>query len=181
MKLVHDTSPEADVVPTARESQVLMGIVKATDHPVLGKRVLVSWQESSGQQEQWLPVLRDLAIREGDQVLLTRIANQQETVVTGVLDSLSQESPPAKSRGPSLQLAADESLRILGVDGTPLLDIETVEGKPQLRLLSEQSAIDLPGPFRLVADSIQLQARRGEMDLEASGDVKIRGEIIRAN
>ena len=181
MKLQHDALPVAQTSPVSQPSQFLVGQVKATEHPVLGKRALVSWQENSIQHERWLPVLRNLAIREGDQVLVSRVANLPEFIVTGILDSLTDEPPAHRSEGPVLRLAPDESLRILAPDGTPLLDIEATESGPQLRLLVEQNAIDLPGQFCLTADAIQLRARQGEMNLEASGDVKIRGEVIHAN
>ena len=100
-------------------------------------------------------------------------------MVTGVIDGFAAR--PAEERGPVLSLAQGESLRVLGSDGAPLVELRQSPDGPVVRLLSMDASIELPGKLRLSADAIALHARRGGVEVTATDDVSVQGEAIRLN
>nr|MBK7064821.1 hypothetical protein [Deltaproteobacteria bacterium] len=92
-------------------------------HPTLQGRVRVRWTDATGgPRDRWVPTLQGVAVREGDRVLLVAMAHEDEPVVTGVIDGFAAR-PAAEERGPVLSLAQGESLRVLGSDGAPLVEL----------------------------------------------------------
>ncbi len=151
-------------------------------HPVLQGRIKVGWVDTMGrQQEAWLPSLRSLVVRRGDRVLLTQPANWPEAMVTGVMDGLHQPEPPPRRPGPELRLRTDRGMRITGEGGADLMEIYEGERGPVLRLLSDDLDLEVPGQLRLRAADITLEARRGGVEIKASDDVVVRGEMIELN
>ena len=172
------TTAATSAVPTG----VLVGECFEEEHEVLRDRVKVGWIEPGGDACQaWLSPLRNLVVRQGDRVLLTRPANWPEPIITGVLDSLHRPGPAPPRQGPSIRLRADEALRVTGEHGQDLLELRQSEDGPLLRLLGGDMDLELPGRLRLSATEIALEARRGDVVVEASDDVKVRGELIELN
>jgi hypothetical protein len=166
--------------PTANIN--LVGECLEEEHPVLGQRVKVSWIDADGvARQEWLAPLQNLVVRRGDRVLLTLPANWPEPLVTGVLDSLHRAEPAPLRPGPTVRLRADERLSIAGEDGQELLELRQTEGGPLLRLLGGDMDLEFPGRLRLSATEIALEARRGDVRVDASDDVKVRGEVIELN
>jgi len=165
----------------AAVSPPCMGECVDDRHPTLQGRVRVRWTDATGgRRDRWVPVLQGVAVREGDRVLLVAMAYQDEPVVTGVIDGFAAR-PAAEARGPVLSLAQGESLRVLGSDGAPLVELRQSPDGPVVRLLSMDASIELPGTLRLSADAIALHARRGGVQVTATDDVSVQGEAIRLN
>jgi len=83
--------------------------------------------------------------------------------------------------GPSVELKGDESVRVRGRDGQQLLEIYQEEEGPVVRLLDPDLDLELPGELRIRAEHIQLEATRGDVELKASDDVNLQGEMIHLN
>ncbi|NJD11204.1 MAG: hypothetical protein FIB01_12485 [Gemmatimonadetes bacterium] len=162
---------------------MLVGICVSDAHPTLRGRVHIRWMSAEGEaQDAWLPQVQGVVAREGDRVLLASPSNHDEQIVIGVLDGLGANiEVPASERGPLLQLAPDEALRIAGPDGQPILEVKVTPTGPEVRLFVPAEGLQLPGAFRVSAEEIELQARNGELRIDAAGDVKVAGEIIRLN
>ncbi len=151
-------------------------------HPTLQGRVRVAIGDACGETtECWLPKLQGLAVREGDQVLLTKPSNWSEAVVVGVLDGFASRPETAKSAGAEVSLQPDECLRISNHDGTPLLELQGSVSGPMVRLLSDDVHLQARGALRLSGKSVSLQAEQGEATIEASADVVVQGENIQLN
>lgn len=175
-----DPAPDAAVRPAGG---TVLGVCTGGEHPSLQGRARVRWREPDGaEREAWLATLRGLAPRRGDRVLLTTPGSHDEPVVLGVLDGLRgrDEGPPADG-GPLLRLGAGEAVRVASQDGTPLLEVRAGDEGPRIRLLTGSAAVSMPGTFRISADDVELEARRGEVRIDAAGDVKVAGEIVRLN
>ena len=166
---------------SAAVSPPCMGECVEDRHPTLQGRVRVRWTDATGgPRDRWVPTLQGVAVREGDRVLLVAMAHEDEPVVTGVIDGFAAR-PAAEERGPVLSLAQGESLRVLGSDGAPLVELRQSPDGPVVRLLSMDASIELPGRLRLSADAIALHARRGGVEVTATDDVSVQGEAIRLN
>ncbi len=167
--------------PSASVAPPCMGECVDDRHPTLQGRVRVLWTDASGERrDRWVPTLHGVAVREGDRVLLVAMAHEAEPVVTGVIDGFASR-PAAEARGPVLSLSPGESLRVLASDGAPLVELRQSPDGPVVRLLSMDASIELPGRLRLSADAIALHARRGGVEVTATDDVSVQGEVIRLN
>lgn len=179
--------PKIESDPGARApadpAVALVGLCLAAEHPTLPGRARICWRRADGTTEDaWLPQLQGVRAREGDRVLLSAPGNHDEQIVVGVLDGVAGPpvAPPSE-HGPVLRLAEDEALRIAGPDGQPILEVKPTAAGPEVRLFAPPAALTFPGSFRVSADQIELEARKGEVRIEAAGDVKVTGEIIRLN
>ncbi len=161
----------------------LLGVCAGGEHPTLRGRAHIRWTEPDGvEHEAWLAQLHGCAAKRGDRVLLTVPDNHDEPVLLGVLDGLSpREEPPAADQGPLVELAPDEALRVAGPEGEPLLEVRATADGPLVRLLASDVGLRVPGTFRVSADDIAFEARSGEVRIDAAGDVKVTGEIVRLN
>lgn len=160
-----------------------VGVCVTGEHPTLSGRALVRWRDGDHvRHEAWLPQMKGLLLRRGDRVLLTMPDNHDEPIVMGVLDGLGRRSSaPAAEDGPLVRLAPNEALRVAAADGTPVLEVTVTDAGPQVRLLVGPAGIEMPGTLRLSADDIELEAKQGEVRVTATGDVKVKGEVIRLN
>ncbi len=151
-------------------------------HPALPARVRVSWKDGDGaERAMWVAKLQGLVPRREDRVIVTFPNNGAEPVVTGVVDSLSPKPDPRRNQGPNLVLKEDERLQIAGPDGKAWLEVEAHPEGPRLRFLVPPEGLELPGTVKITGDAVELKARRGEVRLDASGDVCVSGEIVRLN
>lgn len=166
---------------TPRLPGTLLGEVVDDCHPSLLGRARVRWIFNDVSAERWLPCLMGLSIRKGDRVLMLQADNFDEPVVAGVLDGFRDRPRVERAAGAALVLKDDEAIRVTAEDGTALVEVFRGEEGPVARLLATDLEIELPGKLRISADSIELQARRGQVEIEASDDVVLRGEIIRLN
>ena len=150
-------------------------------HPTISGRILVQWATAGGEVcKKWLACLQTTTVRTSDRVLLLSPENWVEPVVIGVLGGF-QVRPQPDRDGPSIALKPDEAVNVTTDDGDKILQIHQEESGPVVRLLSSDVDIDLPGKLRIRADDIEIKARKGAVDIEASDDVRIKGERVKMN
>jgi hypothetical protein len=150
-------------------------------HPTLVGRVLVRWASGDERTELWAPTLQGLVVREGDRVLLLEAAGADEPVVIGVVDGFRRRDEAPRSAGPSVELKADEMLQVVTEAGDTLLEIARNADGPVIRLLQRDTQVELPGKLCIRADQIELRARRGGVQIEATDDIVVRGETVHLN
>ncbi len=177
-----DQALSTPVELSMQAGQTLIAEIIVEKHPVLEARSLVSGNDQHGIAfECWVNHLHGLVLRSGDTVLLQRPGNSDEPLITGIVESTQPAHRQIHRLGGELSLNADEALRITDHNGKPLLDIAPSADGTVLQLHVPVAETDMPGNFKLVADSISLEARQGEMSLTASGDINVDGEIINLN
>jgi hypothetical protein len=151
-------------------------------HPTLLGRVLVRWPvDGLDEGERWVPTLHGLSVRAGDRVLLLNVNEMPEPIVIGVVDGFVPRPEPARRPGPTVELLADEVLRVQTEDGQSLLEIVRSPEGPVVRLLQSSTRLELPGKLQITASEIELRARQGAVRIEANDDVIVQGEMVRLN
>ena len=120
-------------------------------------------------------------MREGDRLLVAGAENWAEPIVTGVVDGFARRPRSTSERGPRLELQRDQSLLLTTAEGEPLVELRQGPDGPVVRLLDRGVALELPGKLSLTADSISLRAVRGGIEMDASDDIALRGELIHLN
>ncbi|MBV1861639.1 MAG: hypothetical protein KUG77_24685 [Nannocystaceae bacterium] len=159
-----------------------MGLCVDERHPTLQGRVLVRWRAAGGQeQERWLPTLQGLPVRSEDRVLLMQPEGCDEPIVTGVIDGFAKRPVPEPSSAATLELKRDEAVRVVGADGKPLLELREGESGPVLTVLHDNLELATPGRLRLRGKSVELEAEQGSVNVRATDDVVVRGEVIKLN
>jgi hypothetical protein len=160
-----------------------VGEVLDTHHPHRPGRVLVQWQLESGEcSEEWLHPTAQVRPRIADRVLLQRPTNDCEWIVTAVLQREPQPPQPIAGDTTSrLRLHGDEALRIEASDGTPLLEIQSSERGPILRVLGRDLELAVAGRLRLAADTIECVSGQGGTHLRSDGETVVRSPRIRLN
>lgn len=158
-----------------------VGSVLAERHPVLLGRVLVRYDRDDVPRDAWLPVMRGVAARFGDTVLLADPANWCEPLVVGIIDGFSEEKTRPPIVAHRLELRDDEVVEVCDSWGRPLLHIRDGADGPVLALARADVDLEIAGRLRIRADSLELAALRGAVAIDASDDVVIRGEIIHLN
>lgn len=164
-----------------KSGEVLIAEVIVETHPVMAGRVLVKGADAAGQMfEDWLPCLQGLNITAKDRVLIQRPCNAPEPLITGIVESMHAQRKQFSS-AQTLTLNENESLTINDHLGRALIDIAAGVDGPSIKLHASLAELDVEGALRLEADSLEFKARQGEMQLSASGDIKVDGEIIKLN
>jgi hypothetical protein len=150
-------------------------------HPVLLGRVRVRHRTGDEEREEWVPVLRGVAVRVGDQLLLNQPKNGGELIVVGVVDGFARRDAVPQQAAARLELKPDEVLRVEDALGRTLLELRADETGPVVRLLQQGLAIEVDGKLSFRADAIQLQARQGAVEIDATDEVCVKGEVIHLN
>lgn len=163
-------------------SGCIVGEVLDTHHPHLPGRVLVRWISAERKTtEHWVQTERHLRLRKGDRVIMTLPTGWKQWVVTGALGRDLDPQHEETTDVPELRLAPGQGLRITSHDGTPLLTVrQGVEG-PEVQLGSDNVELKAARTLRLTADTIELRAKHGGVDLRTDGDAVIRARTIRLN
>jgi len=179
-EVAEETPPSPS--PNHRDGEGLVGWCVDDRHPTLTGRVLVRWSEAGEERERWIPTLQQVPVRVHDRVLLMRPANFDEPVVTGVLDGFSRRPEPDRGTAASLELKQDEAVRITAEDGQGLVELfQGTDGNAVVRLLDEDVDLELPGALRVKASRIEMAAEKGPVEIEATDDVNVEGEMINLN
>lgn len=163
---------------TLREPGPLVGSVVDDRNPSFGGRVLVRYDRDGAPVEHWLPVLHGAAVRFADTVLLVAPRNWCEPLVVGVVDGFSD---PPKAVGAiihTLELRPDELVEVRDSGGRVLLRIREADHAPVLSLAHTDVDLEIAGRLRVRAENLELAALRGALEIGASDDIAIRGEII---
>ncbi|MDQ2643908.1 MAG: hypothetical protein M3020_08850 [Myxococcota bacterium] len=169
----------------APSSGSVMGEVLDTHNPHLAGRVLVRFLNTKSEVvERWLEFERHLSLRKGDRVLLTLPLGWQQWIVTGALGR--QPAPPAETSEASediseVRLAPGEGLKIVSHDGNPLVTIRQGAAGPEVELGGDNVELKAARVLKLSADTIELQASSGGIDLRTDGDTVVRARTIRLN
>jgi hypothetical protein len=181
-RLIEAPTPELELPPASFSASRAPFLAECIDarHPVLSGRVHVRWRAPDGCVERWVPTLRGVAARAGDRVLMLQTGNELEPIVVGVVDGI-EPRETQRSPGPSLELALDQVFTLLAQNGQPLVEIFRNAEGPVVRLLSEDTHIELPGKLRIQAADIELSARRGAVRIQADDDVVVQGKMVRLN
>lgn len=160
----------------------LVGRVVDDRHPTLLGRVRVRWQPDDGEpQERWLATLQGLPVRKEDRVLLLDPQGSDDLVVTGVLDGFARRPVHETSSAATIELRRDEAVRVVGTDGAPLLELHQGESGPVLKVLHDDLELAAPGRVRIRGRHVQLEAEQGPVEIKATDDVVVRGEVIKLN
>jgi hypothetical protein len=144
---------------------------------VLLGRVRVRWDGG----EAWMATLQGLPVRRRDRVLITRPENSAAFVVTGVVDGFARRPELAKREATRLELRADEAVRIVGADGRELLEISAGPNGPRLTVLHDDLEVRAPGTIAFRGKTVVLEAEQGQVQVKATDDVILRGEVVRLN
>jgi hypothetical protein len=175
----------ASAASDERESAgIIVGEVLDTHHPHLPGRVFVRWLNAERRAtEAWVQAERHLELRKGDRVLLTLPTGWQQWIVTGALGRELQSSRPAPAADDAheIRLAPGQTLRILAHDGAPLLSVRQGVDGPELQLGTGNVELKAARTLRLTADTIELRAEHGGVDLRTEGDAVLRARTIRLN
>lgn len=70
---------------------------------------------------------------------------------------------------------------LTAADGRPVLHLDLTGGTPVVALPDEDLSLELKGRLKVTARSIDLAARRGNVNIRANDDVRIDGERVRLN
>lgn len=196
-------SPGSDAGATG--SPVIMGEVLDTHHPHLPGRILVRWWETAelGRSE-WLLHERHLSLYRGDRVLVTLPLGGSEWIVTGALGRSANVSPsvregtvgpdadsnPAREASveglrppdpPTLRLEPGQVLLVVAHDGAPLLALRQGADGPVIELKRDDVEIKVRRRLRLSANTIELVAGSGGLDVRTEGEAVTRARAIRLN
>lgn len=186
--------------PSSSGSPVVVGEVVDTHHPHLPGRVLVRWWPSAEREcTEWLHHERHLTLLRGDRVLVTLPLGWAEWLITGALgrgvsaspqsaaaDTAQEPAPgseasPAQAERATLQLGPGQALVVLGHDGEPLVQLRQGPDGLSVELARDQVELKARRRLRLSADSIELAAGPGGVDVRTEGEAVTRARTIRLN
>lgn len=168
---------------------LLVGEVTDTHHPDSPGRVRVRWlSPHGGTLERWLHCLRGQRPRMRDRVLVEQPVNWPEPLVTGILadaigggEAVGPGSEPDPHAGHAMKLAPDECVRIDDAHGQPLVQILASSAGPVVRLMSPNVNLEAAGKLSLRAQTLELEAGRGGIDIRTEADTVLRSRYIRLN
>jgi hypothetical protein len=151
-------------------------------HPVLAGRIRVRWLDDYGEERSlWVPTLSHLTFRKGDRVLVVLPDNWTEPLATGVVDGFAVRPSRPAVPAATIALKKDEAVRVQDEKGQEILEITPSDSGPVVRLLHRDVNLELPGALRVKADSLDLTASAGPVNITASHDVVVKGELVRLN
>jgi hypothetical protein len=99
----------------------------------------------------------------------------------GVIDGLAERPAAVWHERASLELSTDEKICVRGVDGRSLLEVYQGPNGPVVSIQTEDVCLEVPGTLHWRAKSIALEATAGQVTVEASDNVVVRGEIVELN
>lgn len=179
--------PAHDPAPPAAGANIsgaapLVGECIRTDHPTLTGRAFVRIPNGDAPaRELWLPTLQGMAVRPGDRLLIVTPANHLEEVVIGVIDGFAMRPEPRRNTSATMTLQPDERIVVTAASGEDLLEVQMSDRGPVVRLLQPDVNLDVAGDLRVRAKSVRLEARMGNVEVEAHDDVVLRGETVKLN
>jgi hypothetical protein len=179
-----------NLVPTAAHSGTIhsshlpgcwVGMCIDEQHPHLQGRIKIRVSMPSTPEELWVPCLVGLSVREGDRVLLQQAQNHSELIVVGVVDGYKRRPEIPLVPAASIQLKPDEMIHVVSQDQQSVVQVFSSDDGVTVRLGQSNIELELPGKLRMKAHQIELIASQGNVDIEASQDVNVQGEMIHLN
>jgi hypothetical protein len=125
--------------------------------------------------------LHGLSIRAGDRLLLQQALGSPEPIVIGVIDGFMPRPQLECHQGPRLEIKPDETLRVHTSDGQALVEIAPDETGHVVRLLQSGARLAVQGKLSISAGELELKAASGSVQIEASDDVRLIGEVVHLN
>ena len=193
------TSPPIKPI-AAMPACTLLGDVCAEHDTRIDGKALIEYQDEDGDLQRVMASLAaGLAVLPGDKVLLVIPANEPIAVVTTVLartknsdirvsnglmssESCDQGEVEVTTASNQLMLRDSDALQVTNAAGKTLLAIERGACGPIVRLGQGDLALDVPGEFHLVADSMRFSSRQGPVQINSpADDVIVKGRTIRLN
>ncbi|NJD08645.1 MAG: hypothetical protein FIA97_19455 [Methylococcaceae bacterium] len=175
----------ADIAePPPAAGGLLIGEVLDSHNPDLPGRLLVGWTDPAGDYlSRWLQSVRHIAPALGARVILAQPLNWPEPLITAVLTGgpRNESADPSAAPGPRLQLGEGQSVWITDSANTPLIAVHSSERGPVVRLLSPDISLEAAGTLRLAADTIEMEAGKGGVDIRTDADTVVRSRFIRLN
>ena len=158
-------------------------IATCTDdrHPALQGRVRVQFAGARDDEQTWVPTLQGLAVRVGDRLLLVRPGNSDEWIATGVVDGFARRPVVAPRTAAQLELKSDEALQVVSSAGQPLVEVSQGAAGPVVKLLEPDVQVEFAGKLVVRAEGIEFAATKGQVEITASTDVVIKGELVKLN
>lgn len=180
--------PEAPARAPATQG-LLAGEVIDTHHPDGPGRVRVRWLDAHGETlERWLVCLRGQRPRRGDRVLVEQPANWPEPLVTGAFAANAEahgafawQEDPDTHASHAMRLAPDQCVQIDDAHGKPLVRILASSAGPVVRLMSPNVSLEAAGKLSLRAQTLELEAGGGGVDIRTEADTVVRSRYIRLN
>lgn len=173
--------------PVRREAPLagpscLLGRVLDDRHPTLLGRVHVRWKTAQGEtRERWLLTVQGLPVRTEDRVLMLYPEGSEDPVVTAVLDGFARRPESERLPAARIELRRDETVQIVGAQGQPLVEIHEGESGPVMTVLNENLELAAPGRLRIRGKEVQIEATQGAVEVDATDEVALRGELIKLN
>jgi hypothetical protein len=168
--------------PVEVASGTAVGEVLDTHHPHLPGRILVRWLGFDGKEiENWVQRERHLSLLKGDRVLVTLPVGWSEWVVTGALGREARELERDPENSNELRLGPGETVRIVSHDGQPLLAVRQGADGPVFELGEGNVELKAARTLRITADTVELSAGEGGIDVRTDGDSVMRARTIRLN
>lgn len=175
-----DAPPPAEAV----DATMLIGEVTDTHHPDTMGRIRVKWPTPHGDEcARWLECVDGVKPNVGDRVLLQAPANWPEYVICGVMKRARRGEPSRATAEPAiaLSLQEDKCVQVADAAGRPLLRIRPSPDGPVVTLLDADVNIEVAGKLRLSAQTLELAAGRGGVDIRTEADTVVRSRYIRLN
>ena len=168
--------------PPTPKGATAVGEVLDTHHPHLPARVLVRWLDLNGSAvERWLQRERHLSLLKGDRVLVTLPLGWPQWVVTGALGREAREPEADPDNIRVMHLGPGERLRVMSHGGQALLTLSEGADGPLLELGEGNVELKVARTLRIKADTVELAAGEGGIDLRTEGDSVMRARTIRLN
>lgn len=179
-----EASVDAPSPPGRLDAAMLIGEVTDTHHPDAMGRIRVKWPTPRGDEcERWLECVVGVKPTIGDRVVLQAPANWPEYLICGLLDRVRRDEPIRAPAEPAvaLSLERDKCVQVEDAAGRPLLRVRTSPDGPVLTLLDTDVNIEVAGKLRLSAQTLELAAGRGGVDIRTEADTVVRSRYIRLN
>lgn len=162
----------------------VIGEVIDTHHPDLRGLIFVRWMTETGESsERWLKRVRGPMPRKGDRVLLEQPVNWPEKLIIAVLDdpACGERVVENAEAGQTLELQQNQCVRITDAHQNPIVELYSSSQGPIVRLMNANVNLEVPGKLRFQADTIELEAGRGGVDIRTDADTVVRSRFIRLN
>ena len=184
--------PEPASGGAVKENGMIVGEIVDTHHPHLPGRIFVRWWETVDRERTaWLHYERHLSLRQGDRVLLAFPSGWGEGVVIGALSRPGETakvetqteipSSEVQSEPITLPLEPGQTIEIVSHEGQPLLSIRQGRNGPIVQLPGDNAELSARRSLRISADSVEIAAGAGGVNVRTEGEAVTRARIIRLN
>jgi hypothetical protein len=180
---------------TTKHSQIapqetIVGCCLDDNHPEHVDRYQIAFTNERGfAEKRWLEAVKGVEVQRLDRVLLLRVRHLPEPVILASLGNEARKNRTQKNMASELEvrenntvvLHGETPIQVVTHDGRKLVEIGKNRHGPCIRVCRKDMKLDLPGKLSLSAGEIELQAREGDVRIEAEQEVTVQGDLIRLN